>query len=90
MTDPQSAAIASAALEHRNALIQYVVTIVSLVAVCITFAALGQHDALNTALGGLVGFATSARPGARTGGGAVAATTIGLALAGGLAGHLGA
>jgi hypothetical protein len=67
----------------RDGMIQYVATLAALITVTIMCAALHYPDAMNTALGGFLGFATSGRPASGVPRPLVAATTIGLALAAG-------
>jgi hypothetical protein len=69
-------------------LIRYIATIIALLALAIVLACTGQRDALNTVLGGLVGFATSGHPSGGAGSGTVVATTMGLAIAANIATHL--
>lgn len=69
-------------------LIRYMTTIGALLVLAIVLAATGQRDALNTVLGGLVGFATSGHPSAGSSGGAVAAVTMGAAFGASILGHV--
>jgi len=69
-------------------LIRYIATIVALLTLAIVLATTGQRDALNTVLGGLVGFATSGHPSARASDGAVIASTMGLAIGASVLSHV--
>lgn len=71
----------------RDAMIQYVATLAALITVTIMCAALHYPDAMNTALGGFLGFATAGRPGVGLPKPLVAAATLGLGILGGAA-HL--
>lgn len=72
----------------RNHTIEYIATLIALLAVTITCGAMGYRDAMNTALGAFIGYGMSSRPGAQTSGPVVGISTVGLAIAANVIGHL--
>jgi len=74
--------------DTRAHTIEYVVTLLSLLALTITLGGMGYRDAMNTAIGAFIGYGMSSRPGGGASGPVVAVSTVGLAFAGNLAGHV--
>jgi len=68
-------------------LIRYIATISVLAILVVVLALTGQRDGMNTILGALAGYATSAHPGGGSNPSTVAAATMGLAFAARALGH---